>query len=389
MLERFAPALSDLIDVALVAVLLYALIVGLRGARGHLAAVGIAILGVVYLLARQLGLALTATLFQGFFAVSVLVFVVVFQREIRQFFERVAVLGLRAGRAPVLASGPLETLVSVVRELAETKRGALIVLPGRDPVEGHLAGGVPLDGELSWPLLVALFDPHSPGHDGAIVIEDERVRRFATHLPLSTNFEQLRLRGTRHAAALGLAERTDALCIVVSEERGTVSIARRGELRELGQPAELSRVLAEFADDLTSTLVARRGLGRRLAARWRELAVATGGSALLWLLVVPGAQVAQLDLEVPVSLEELPPGFEVTAIDPPRVQVRVEGLRRELFLLDAEAVRLELDGYLVELGRRSFDVSPEDVRLPAGLRAVGVSPEKVRVSVTRGGAPAS
>ncbi len=382
-----APALGDLIDIALVAVLLYALIVGLRGARAHLALAGIGMLGVVYLLARQLGLALTATLFQAFFAVSVLVLVVVFQREIRQLFERVAVVGLRAGRGAPLASGPLETLVRVVRELAETKRGALIVLPGRDPVERHLAGGIPLDGELSWPLLVALFDPHSPGHDGAVVIERERVRRFAAHLPLSTNFEQLRLRGTRHAAALGLSERTDALCVVVSEERGTVSVTRRGSLRELGQPAELAGVLGAFAEELASPLVVRRGLARRIGARWRELGAATAGSALLWLLVVPGAEVAEIDLEVPVTLGELPPGFEVSAVDPPRVQVRVSGLRRELFLLDTASVRVELDGYLVELGRRSFEVSPEDVRLPMGLRAVGVAPEKVRVSVTRGGQP--
>jgi uncharacterized protein (TIGR00159 family) len=381
--------IGDLIDIALVAVLLYGLILAVRGARAHLALAGIAILAVVYLLARQLGLALTATLFQAFFAVSVLVLVVVFQREIRQFFERVAVLGLRGGRAPVLASGPLETLVGVVRELAETRRGALIVLPGRDPVERHLAGGIALDGQLSWPLLVALFDPHSPGHDGAIVIEGERVRRFAAHLPLSTNFEQLCLRGTRHAAALGLAERTDALCIVVSEERGTVSIARRGALRELAQPAELARVLAEFAGELASPLVARRGIARRIAARWRELLAATAGSALLWALVVPGSQVAEVDVEAPVALGELPPGFELVGVDPPRVQVRVSGLRRQLFLLDRSAIRVELDGYLVELGRRSFEVSPADVRLPSGLTAVRVSPEKVRVSVTRAERPAS
>src|SRR3990172_5697018 len=99
-----APALGDLIDIALVAALLYALIVALRGTRAHLALVGIAMLGVVYLLAQELGLALTATLFQAFFAVSVLVLVVVFQREIRGFFERVAVVGLGAGRRAPAAS---------------------------------------------------------------------------------------------------------------------------------------------------------------------------------------------------------------------------------------------------------------------------------------------
>jgi uncharacterized protein (TIGR00159 family) len=384
LLPRLAPPLSDLIDVALVAALCYAVILALRGTRAHLTLAGIAMLGGVYLLARALGLALTAAIFQAFFAVAVLVLVVVFQREIRQFFERLAVFGLRRGREPV-ASGAIETLTRVAAELAATRRGALIVLPGRDPVERHLEGGIALEGELSFPLLIAIFDPHSPGHDGAVLVDGSRVRRFATHLPLSTHFEKLRLRGTRHAAALGLAEATDALCIVVSEERGTISVAHRGELRELASPAELGGVLQRFAADLAPPL-APSSLGARLLARWREVAIAVTASVALWLLVVPGSEIAESTVVVPISVDAPPNGWKVESVEPTSVEVRVSGLRRDLFLLDPGRLQIDLDAYLVEAGRRTFWISADDVRAPPGITVLAVSPEKVRLHVTASGA---
>src|SRR3970282_1124630 len=87
---------------------------------------------------------------------------------------------------------------------------------------------------LSEPLLKRIFDPHSIGHDGAVIIENGKITMFSAHLPLSKNFQQLRYHCTRHAAALGLTEFTDALCLVVSEEQGAISVARNGILKQVG-----------------------------------------------------------------------------------------------------------------------------------------------------------
>ena len=104
-------------------------------------------------------------------------------------------------------------------------------------------GGIELEGKISEPLLKSLFDPHSPGHDGAVIVGNERISRFAAHLPLSKDFKQLAHVGTRHSAALGLAELSDALCIAVSEERGTISVARDGRLRQVNNLQELGSLL--------------------------------------------------------------------------------------------------------------------------------------------------
>ena len=105
----------------------------------------------------------------------------------------------------------------------------MIVLQGNDPLERHINGGTNLDGIVSEPLLESLFDPHSIGHDGAVIIDGNRVTKFGCHLPLSMNTSKYENIGLRHTAALGLAERSDAICIVVSEERGTISLAYHGK----------------------------------------------------------------------------------------------------------------------------------------------------------------
>ena len=114
--------------------------------------------------------------------------------------------------------------------MAKKRIGALIVLQGNDPLERHINGGTSLDGLVSEPLLESLFDPHSIGHDGAVIINGNRIAKFGCHLPLSINTSKYGNIGLRHTAALGLAERSDAICVVVSEEKGTISTGLSGNI---------------------------------------------------------------------------------------------------------------------------------------------------------------
>ena len=376
--------LTDLIDVLIVAVLLWAGLSWVRRARARIAMAGVAIAVGLYLVARQLELQMTAWLLQGVFAVGVLILVVVFQDDLRRGLEQLAVWGLR--RKPLAPPADVvDAIVGAVRKMANERVGALIVLPGREPLDRHVAGGIELDGRLSEPLLLSLFDPHSPGHDGAVLVEGDRVKSFALHLPLSTDALQLRGSGTRHAAALGLAERSDALCVVVSEERGTVSVARDGQLTRLPGPEALAAELRRFRQRLPEH-GAPRSRARALARRWPEALVATGASAGLWYLLVPGATVDRFSRRVPVVVENLPAGFELESVDPPEVEVTFEGPRRSLLLprVDATA-ELHVDALLAQLGRRTFEVDPDDVRHPDGWRVIDVEPDRVKISLVGNG----
>jgi uncharacterized protein (TIGR00159 family) len=373
--------ITDLIDVVIVAALLWAALSFVRRARARIALAGVAIAAGLYLLARQLELQMTVWILQGFFAVLVLVLVVVFQEDLRRLFEQIAVWGLRR-KTDAAPPDVVDALVGAVRQLAAERTGALVVIPGREPIDRHVAGGIPLGGRLSEPLLLSLFDKHSPGHDGAVVLEGDRVSRFALHLPLSTDAVQIGGGGTRHAAALGLAERSDALCIVVSEERGIVSVARDGRLARLSGPealvGELRRFLAERGPSTRDRVTRLRGA----AARWPEALLALAASGGLWLLLVPGSTVSEFERSVPVVVENLPAGFELESVDPPEVQVVFRGPRRSVYLVGTKAkTEAHVDALLAQLGRRTFEIGPDQVRHPEPWVPVHVEPGRIKLSI--------
>jgi uncharacterized protein (TIGR00159 family) len=385
----FELQLTDIVDMLLVAAFLWAGVAWLRKTRARLALLGILFLALVYLAARGLELQLTAWILQGFFAVSVIVVVVVFQEDLRRFFEQIAVWGLR--RRPAAAPPDLtDVVVRGVARLASGRRGALLVLPGREPLDRHVEGGISLRGRLSEALLLSLFDPHSPGHDGAIVLSGSRVERFAVHLPLSHDYVQLGPGGTRHAAALGLAERTDALCIVVSEERGVVSVAREARLRTLSQPEALGGELRRFLAQMAPAPAEKRSLWQRLGERWLETLFAVGLALGLWLVFVPGSTFTRVTRSVDVTVENLPEGYTLEAVDPPSVKVTLSGRRRDVYLANSGDLAVAIDALLVQLGRRTFQVSPAHVSHPDRVVVVAVRPGRIRLSVgqTEGDAPA-
>jgi uncharacterized protein (TIGR00159 family) len=376
--------LPNLIDLAVVATLLWLAIIWLQTSRARLALMGVAALAGLYALAQEFTLELTTLLLQGFFALFALVLVVVFQDDLRRLFEGIALWGLRRDK-PRPAPDSMRLLVRTSYLLAQHKIGALIVLPGREPLERHLEGGVYLDGRFSEELLESIFDPSSAGHDGALVLRANKVVRFGVHLPLSTQWDQLGQRGTRHAAALGLAERSDAFCIAVSEERGVVSVAHRGQLRETSGPEELSAELEAFARSTGRRKKGRPGglprLLLRVAARWREAALALLLTLALWYVAVPGAALQRVTYPVDVAIENLPEGYTLESITPPAVQVTVEGRRRDLHLGNRGKVAVRIDAFLAQLGRRTFQIGPDEIFHPPELEVIRVEPTKVRISL--------
>jgi len=380
----------DVVDILLVAALLYGATAWLRRSRGSTAAIGLFSLLLVYAAARAIGLQLISSIFEGFLAFFALVFVVVFQDDLRRFFERVGLWGMgRRGRARVSAAVS-DTLTTVLMNFARERVGALIVLPGEQSVAPYVRGGIELNGRLSVPLLESIFDASSPGHDGALIVERDRVTRFAVHLPLSENFEALAGAGTRHSAALGLSERCDAICVVASEERGQISVARHGELRRLQDPAELASILAEV--DAAQEVPGKLGFGARLreairSLRWRDLAVSTAVTLLVWLALVPGVRPTELTVAVPVTLSSLAPKFTLESIDPEVVRVTLTAPARSFYFLNEGTVAVVVDATLADLGRRTFNLGPEHVRRPSGIEIARIEPDRIKLSLLTEPAP--
>src|SRR5262245_64106185 len=150
--------LADLVDILLVATLVYTAVVWVRRTQAGFVAIGLFVLAGLYVLAEALDLQLTSAILRSFFAISVVLIVVLFQEELRQLFERLGVWSVRRGRPQITRSLPSNIIVEALSNLARQRVGALVVLPGRQPIARHVRGGVPLDGLVSVPLLESLFD---------------------------------------------------------------------------------------------------------------------------------------------------------------------------------------------------------------------------------------
>ena len=370
-------SLTDALDIAIVSVLLYLVWSWFKRTKAAFVAMGMFILTGIYIIARILKLVLTAYIFQGFFAVFLLAIIIIFQEELRHFFERLAVISLGWHRAP--PSVEAEELVQTLGELAQERNGALVVLRGRDPIERHITEGYDLGGKISKALLKSIFDPHSEGHDGAVVIGDKRVERFGAYLPLGKDLAQNARLGTRHAAALGLSELTDSLILVVSEERGSISIAKGGvltEINDLGSlRAEIERFLHEWEPQPSEKPVWRRNLPEKAAA----VLLSFG----LWFHFVHSSQAALRDYDVPISLHNVPGDLVLERVEPPAVRATLAGPQRDLYLFDLTRLRAHLDLSRAQPGDLEIVLNRDFFSIPEGLVLVRVEPPMVKVRLKR------
>lgn len=370
---------SDVLDIALIAALIYAAARWLRVARARFVVRGLLVLGGLYVVGRALHMRMSTALFEAGLPILLIALLVIFQEDLRRAVERVATLGPRALRS--VSPQTVDTLVEACQRLATGHVGALLVLRGREPLDRHLTSGVALDGRLSAPLLYSIFDPHSAGHDGAVVLDGDRVRQFAAHLPLSTSLPDAGggQRGTRHAAALGLSERSDALVVVVSEERGEISVARDGTLHTLDDGAELARHLHAFARGQGARPVTAPPLSQRHGP-WLPRAGALAAATLLWLsLASQQQQIEVRTFDVPVSYRNLPEDWLVAPPEPARVAVTVSAPAPALDALQDESLSLGIDLEGMEPGARNVEVGPYNLELPPDVDVQRMTPASVRV----------
>jgi diadenylate cyclase len=238
---------TAVIDILAVAVLIYQFLLMIRGRRAAHILTGICTLVVIYLVAVWAHLDLLRSVLAGLAPYSVFAVIVMFQSEIRRLLARIGRgrwlgLGSRLERREVT-----EEIVLAVEQMAEAKVGALIVVERDIGLRTFIESGVALDSLVSRDLLCAIFEPGGALHDGAVILQGDRIAAAACFLPLTTNPVMLRRMATRHRAAIGVTEESDALAIVVSEESGKIAVALRGDIEPDVTPERVRELLNRHA----------------------------------------------------------------------------------------------------------------------------------------------
>ena len=230
--SRFTFTWRDAVDILIVAFVVYFLLRLIRGTRAVQMVFGLIAILVVYWISVILKLVALRTVLSALIFYLPFAIIVLFSQELRRAlaaFGRTPFFSLFSGYH---TEETVSDLVLAATSLSNRKVGALIVLERREGLKTYIETGVPIDAVLSYDLLVNLFSPGTPLHDGAVIVSRERIAAAACFLPLSLKEGLSKRFGTRHRAAIGVTEETDALAIVVSEERGTISLARDGQLVE-------------------------------------------------------------------------------------------------------------------------------------------------------------
>lgn len=374
--------LHSVVDIFLVSFLLYHLYLWVRESRALRALAGLAVIGILSLIARWTGMVMTGWLFQSLWSIILLVIVIVFQPEIRRILERMNPLDLIRGQPITLQRETLVEITETVFDMAHEKVGALLVLPGRDPIDEYLREGVLLEALVSRELIRTLFQPPSPTHDGAVLIRANQVERAACFLPMTTASGLPSEYGARHRAAIGLTERCDALCVLVSEERGIVSLARKGTLIPFFEPARLQQELEQELQDTLSGDSAKRTWWKLATHNAWAKGLSLALAAVLWVALV-GQQSSEIALTVPVEYQQIAPTIELRGEIPREVIVRLRGSQLALEALRSRQVRARVSLAQVREGINYFLLTKNQIDLPAGLEITEIRPALLLIEVQR------
>lgn len=376
------------IDVALMSFIVYQVYIRIRGTRAMRILAGIVALGLGYLIAQAAGLFLTSWVLGGIWAAALILVIVIFQREIRHMLEQVnpslpltTLLGW--GSQVQFREETLATLAQTAMAFAAKRRGALFVLERNDFVEPMLKSpGTLIDAQISEELLETIFADPAPLHDGALYVRGGRAYRAGCVLPLSDDPQLSYFYGTRHRAAVGITEQSDAVAVAVSEERGTVSVVEGGTIHLVDNATELLTWLTE-------RLRARGEAGKRpdsaialITRNWRpKLATVVGVSLLLFVLV--GQKNDEVGISIPVVFVNIPKDLTIEDNRVQEVQVRVRGSRLMLNFLDPNQLQVSIDLNRASAGFKRYSISAKNINLPLGLQIAGTNPSQIELHLRR------
>jgi diadenylate cyclase len=362
------------VDIAMIALGVLLLYRTVRTSGSYQILFGILIAVALIYVATLLELSAIPWIFSNFTDVLIIFLIILFQPELRRIFARAAAWRWRGSRSA------RNNVVTVVGEAAYGVRekgwGALFVFPGTESVDPWLSGGFPGDAKPTSALLLSIFDPNSPGHDGATLFEDGRIARFGSRLPLSASGKLPPTLGTRHHAAMGLSEEVDALIVAVSEESGAVSLFRAGRRDLIQSREELEERIAEH--------LGRPGWRMRRFFGWRA-ALETAGSLVFGLLiwgaiVFSEGRLEEVELTVPLGTLGKPAGL-VESLSNQGVRLILSGPRDTLRTLEDTKLVARLNLSRLAPGTHQLRIYPGVLNLPDDVRLLSAEPALVTVNL--------
>jgi len=368
---------QDIIDIGLVSYILFRFYVLFRGTNAFRVLIGMTILWFFQQIAVSMGLIVTSWVVQGVVTLGAFIIIVIFRNEIRTVLLARNLKFIFWGVSSKIVTSTIETIVQSVFDMARRNCGALIVLPGREDLEDVIQKGIPWQGEMSKEMILSIFWPNNPVHDGAAIIQGDQITQVSAILPLSRRDDLPSYYGTRHRAALGLAETTDALIIAISEERGDVVAAQDSQLKVIKQKRRLEQILQQHMG--TAAKKSRESIKERLMVTAAALISIIFVTAV-WFSVSKGVDTLAT-LETPVVYMNRDPAMEIIRTSSNTVSLELGGSGALIKSIKPDQIQVKLDLSKSKIGPNSFTITRESISLPPGIILKGVTPPVVDVEL--------
>jgi len=375
-LKNIFVSWQSVVDFLVLATAIYWLLI--LGKKTHVLRIVVGIGGLVALgsLAHHLQLPITAWILHLAAITSVALLILVYYPEIRYALIHLDPFRRLMRPQPLGQTSDMVAISDAVFSLAEAHRGALIVLRERDSIDHLIVGGIPLGGQISQEILEAIFHTLSPVHDGAVVIEDGQISRVGVFLPLTNNTDLPNYYGTRHRAALGLTEQSDAVVIAVSEERGEVTLAARSNLSLIEHPSDLIGQMRSF--NRPSQKLSGSKFHRRMFGNWSLKLSALFIAALVWLLLFLSGDAVRT-FTIPIEFENVPAGLEVAESSPSAVVAQLRAMTWFYSSLDVASMVAKVDLKGMNEGLHTATVGENNIDLPPGISLEQITPPTINI----------
>jgi len=376
-----APTWRDIVDILFLTIVAYQLYVWFRESRALRVIIGLVALGGIYSIAKFWDLFLTTWVFQILWQVLLILLLILFQAEIRQVLEKVSPMRYLRSRRRVFKKTFAKELTQTLFEMAAEQTGALIVLARNDNPSEFVRAGQTIMALPEAALIKSIFNRYAPAHDGAIVIVQDRITQMGCILPLSEDENLPEKYGTRHRAALGLSEVTDAICLVVSEERSEVATVVEGKIATWKDPEALIGHLSKiFSGPEMRVPGIKSFLKGVFVENWRTKLSALALVTIAWL-VLASQQEAELTMTAPVQHTNVAPDLMLGPGSTPTVDLTVSGRRNTILSLKEQDVQVSVDLSGITFGRHLIKVSAKNIFLPFGVKIDRVAPQKIMINL--------
>jgi len=371
---------QDGLDILILTYIFYRLYLWLRKKKALRMILAILALPLFYILARWVDLPLSVWGLQNLWPVILIVLVVIFQEEIREVLGNVSLPSFFFGRSERLTSEAIDKIVEAAFQMAERRIGGLIVLQKKDDLDELIHEKTPLDAEINEDLLISIFNPQSPLHDGAVILLGDRIRHAAALLPLCKSISLPKEWGTRHRAGVGITEISDAECIIISEERREVLLASKGTLKKKEKREDLKQSLVHVAP-VQEKKDGENVWPKKLFEDLPQKALFLFLVCLLWVFVI-GIRQGEVGFNIPIEYYSVPQNLVIAGEPPKEVNVRLKGSQRLLSSLKPDQIRVRVDLSNAHKGSNQISLSETNIDRDPGISVANFYPRNIRLQLS-------